>query len=178
MPLLCFGSLGTAICQNIWQMAAARTIQAIGASTVYSVGAATIADLYRVEERGTIMGIYFGVNIFYYYCLQRLFRRLFNFQAILVGPAIAPLVGGLAATYYSWRLMQYILFGFSLVIWICVVILLPETAHPGTRGIDKLRAQDGSPAKWRFVWLNPFKVLTLLKSPNLLLTVRSMYSYI
>lgn len=66
LPLLCIGSFGAAICQNLWQLAVARAIQAFGASTFLSVGAATIGDLYRVEERGTVMGIYFGVGPFCY----------------------------------------------------------------------------------------------------------------
>jgi len=38
---------------------------------------------------------------------------------------------------------------------------LPETAHPGTRGIDKIEGQ-----KKAFVWINPFRCLAFLRSPN------------
>lgn len=32
-------------------------------TSVLSVGAATISDIYKLEERGTAMGVFFGVNI-------------------------------------------------------------------------------------------------------------------
>jgi len=67
LPLLCLGSLFAALSHNITELAIARAIQVFGASSVMSVGAATISGIYRVEERGTVMGIYFGVRFFFNY---------------------------------------------------------------------------------------------------------------
>ncbi|KIJ33129.1 hypothetical protein M422DRAFT_265000 [Sphaerobolus stellatus SS14] len=154
LPLLCLGSLASALSRTVTELAISRAIQGFGAGSVMSVGAATISDIYRIEERGTAMGIYFG--------------------AVLLGPALAPLAGGLASTYASWRVMQLILFGMALAALFAIMAFLPETNHPGTRGIDKLLAQEeaeGRTGGWRFVILNPFQSLTLLKSPNILLIV-------
>jgi MFS family permease len=39
-----------------------RFVQAFGASPGMSVGAGVIGDIYRLEERGQAMGIFFGVG--------------------------------------------------------------------------------------------------------------------
>lgn len=39
-----------------------RVIQAFGMSSGVSVGAGVIGDIYKVEERGTAIGIFFGVR--------------------------------------------------------------------------------------------------------------------
>jgi MFS family permease len=90
---------------------------------------------------------------------------------------LAPLVGGLAATYSSWRTMQWILFGMSVVALVLGVTVIPETAHPGSRGIDRCKdreqeAPSGRNQQWTWVWLNPLQCLSLLRGPNVLLVVR------
>jgi hypothetical protein len=68
----------------------------------------------------------------------------------------------------------------ALLASLLMYIVLPETAHPGSRGFDKMikaeRAAQGirdddSVAKFRWVWLNPFNTLKLLRAPNLLLPI-------
>ncbi len=39
-----------------------RVVQAFGASSAMSVGAGVIGDIYRLEERGYAMGLFFGVS--------------------------------------------------------------------------------------------------------------------
>jgi hypothetical protein len=57
---------------------------------------------------------------------------------------------------------------------------LPETAHPGSRGFDRLikseqaangRNDEDEEPEFRWVWLNPFASLKLLRAPNLLAVV-------
>lgn len=53
-----------------------------------------------------------------------------------------------------------------------VLICLPETSHPGTRGIDKIRStEENKPSKWKIALLNPFTPLTLLQGPPILFVV-------
>ena len=55
--------------------------------------------------------------------------------------------------------MQAFLSCFGFVLLLTTYFTLPETSHPGARGVDKLIEAEGR-SKW--VWLNPFKSLKLL----------------
>jgi len=145
-PLLFIGSLGVAASQTIPQLMAWRFVQAIGASPVLAIGPGVIGDIYKLEERGQALGILFS--------------------AILFGTSLAPFVGGLAAHYYSWRLMQLALGIVGLLSFLAIFFFFPETYHPGKRGVDKL--DPNLHPRWRPVLLNPLQPLWLLRSPNLL----------
>lgn len=144
--VLCIGSFGVSMARDVPELLVTRIVQAFGASSGLSVGVACIGDIYKLEERGTATGIFFG--------------------AILFGPALAPVAGGVTAHYYSWRVMQVILGVCAGVMLLVVLAFLPETSHPGTRGVDKMIEKDG---KSGWVWLNPFKAIALLRSPNVFL---------
>ncbi|KAH8096724.1 MFS general substrate transporter [Cristinia sonorae] len=141
----CLGSLGVASSRSVPELLVFRVVQALGASSGWSIGVAVIGDIYKVEERGTASGIFFG--------------------AVCLGPALAPLVGGFAAEYYSWRIMQLGLLACGILMLAIVLTYLPETMHPGARGVDKLEDKD----KTKLVLLNPFRSLNVLRSPNILL---------
>ncbi|EPQ50676.1 MFS general substrate transporter [Gloeophyllum trabeum ATCC 11539] len=148
-PFLCIGSLGVASARDVTELMSWRIVQAFGASSGMSTGAAVIGDIYRLEERGTAMGVFFA--------------------ACLLGPALAPLAGGLAAHYASWRVMQLALFLAGLSAWISVLLLLPETVQPDSQGLPRYLREKGKEVNsWVWVWLNPFKSLWLLRSPNVL----------
>ncbi|GJJ11728.1 hypothetical protein Clacol_005966 [Clathrus columnatus] len=173
LPMVALGSIITAAANSITVLVIGRCIQAFGASCVQAVGAATISDIYRLEERGTGMGIFFA--------------------AILLGLPLAPMIGGALATYASWRVMQLCLAVMGLGIATVVYVYLPETSHPGARGMDKLLAQERAKSiengtndegeesenktssSWRWVWLSPFSTLTLLKSPVILILASSFH---
>jgi MFS family permease len=65
LPFLCIGSFGTALAPNISQLMAWRFVQAFGSSPGISVGAGVVGDIYKLEERGTAMGIFFVVCLAY-----------------------------------------------------------------------------------------------------------------
>ena len=150
------GSLGVARSRNVNELYFWRVVQAFGSGGGFSVGAGVIADIYKLEERGKAMGIFFG--------------------ACLLGPAIAPPTGGLVAYYWSWRAMQMGMFVTAIVAFFVIYLYLPETSQPNARGIDKLN--EGLPVeeqKWRFTFLNPFQNLVLLRSPVVLSTVSAVH---
>ncbi|OJT01991.1 MFS antiporter QDR3 [Trametes pubescens] len=147
LPCLCVGSIGVALAYSVPSLMFWRIIQAFGASSGLSVGAGAISDMYRLEERGQAMGIFFGASLF--------------------GPALAPVAGGLAARYATWRLMQWALFVMGLAAYILVLSWFPETLDPEVAQ-EKFRAAGGVEGR-RFVWLNPVKSLALLRSPNILI---------
>ena len=61
LPFLIFGSLGVALSKTVPELIFFRVIQALGAAPGFSVGSGAVADIYRLEERGTAMGIFFAV---------------------------------------------------------------------------------------------------------------------
>ncbi|KAL1687207.1 major facilitator superfamily domain-containing protein, partial [Schizophyllum commune] len=86
LPLVVLGSFGVARSRSVPELFGWRILQALGASPGFSVGSGVIGDIYRLEERGFAMGVFTG--------------------AALIGPAFAPVAGGWAAHYSSWRRMQ------------------------------------------------------------------------
>ncbi|CAK5281820.1 unnamed protein product [Mycena citricolor] len=147
LPLLCLGSLGVSRSSTIPALMCFRFIQAFGTSGGISVGGGVIGDVYPLTERGSALGIFFAAS--------------------LVGNAIAPIVGGWGARYSSWRNVQLGILALGLAVFLGMLFFLPETAHPGSRGIEKDKASSGNDTgKW--VWLNPFSCLWLLRSPNIM----------
>lgn len=63
LPCLCIGSAGVALSQTVPTLMFWRVVQAFGASSGMSVGAGAIGDIYKLEERGAAMGIFFGVRL-------------------------------------------------------------------------------------------------------------------
>ncbi|KAF7355932.1 MFS general substrate transporter [Mycena venus] len=162
LPLLCIGSLGVGTATRVPNLMFWRFVQALGSSGGMSVGGGVIADIYKLTERGTAMGVFLA--------------------AALLGNALAPIIGGWVAHYASWRYLQLGLFVFGGLLSLAMLFYLPETSHPGTTGLEKLAKAEsdstdniaesydetGRP-RFRWVWLNPFSSLSVLRSPNLAL---------
>ncbi|KAF8809327.1 MFS general substrate transporter [Phlegmacium glaucopus] len=149
LPALVVGSIGVSLATNIPNLLFWRFLQAAGAAPGLVLGAGVIGDIYKLEERGRAMSVFFA--------------------ACLLGPALAPVMGGSAAFYYSWRAMQAFLGVIGLVEFGLMYFLFPETIQPGARGIDRLALEDGLRHPAKFVFINPLRPLALLRSPNLFL---------
>jgi MFS family permease len=118
-------------------------VQTFGCAGGISLGAGVIGDIYKLEERGTAIGVFFG--------------------ATLLGYAVAPFLGGTATQYWSWRNLHYSIGAWGLLETVLLYLSFPETSHPGTLGIDKLTRR-----RWfHITWVNPLGSLWLLRSPNL-----------
>ncbi|OJA10107.1 hypothetical protein AZE42_13385, partial [Rhizopogon vesiculosus] len=111
-----------------------------------SLGAGVVSDIYKLEERGTGMGIFFG--------------------ATFSGLAIAPLLGGAAAQYWSWRNLHYSLAAWGILEMLLIYLSFPETSHPGTISIEKVTPR----RRFHIPCVNPLRSLWLLRSPNLFAT--------
>ena len=70
MPCLAVGSFGVSVSRSVPELLFWRSIQAVGSSAGMSTGMAIIGDIYKLEERGTAMGITFGVGLLYT-CAER-----------------------------------------------------------------------------------------------------------
>ncbi|KAG2148788.1 major facilitator superfamily domain-containing protein [Suillus clintonianus] len=141
---LCVGSCGVATSTSLRSLLFWLFIQTFGCSGGLSLGAGVIGDIYKLEERGTGIGVFLGATLF--------------------GFAVAPFIGGAAAQYWSWRNLHYSLAAWGLLEMLLIYLAFPETSHPGTLGIDKLTRR-----RWiHITWINPLSSLWLLRSPNLL----------
>ncbi|KAF8163980.1 MFS general substrate transporter [Pholiota molesta] len=149
LPFLIFGSIGVATALNVPSLLFWRFIQSVGAAPAMVVGAGVCGDIYKLEERGRAMGVFFGAS--------------------LLGPSLAPLVGGAVSHYFSWRIMQGSIGIIGLVAFFSMLLFFPETSQPGARGIDKLKIEEGPKWRKRFIFVNPLRPMLLLRSPNLLL---------
>jgi len=70
---------------------------------------------------------------------------------------------GIFTQYWSWRVFHAALGVWGVIQVLLLFFFLPETTHPGTRGIDKIQGQEKA-----FVWINPFSCLAFLRSPNIM----------
>ncbi|KAG1749476.1 major facilitator superfamily domain-containing protein [Suillus lakei] len=91
MPFLCVRSCGVVMSTSLRSLLFWRFMQTFGCSGGMSLGAGVIGDIYKLEERGTAVGVFFGV------------------RATLFGLAVTPFLGGAAAQYWSWRNLHYCL---------------------------------------------------------------------
>lgn len=143
IPILCIGSCGVAMSNSLESLLFWQFIQTFGCSGGLSLGAGVIGDIYKLEERGIGIGIFLGATLF--------------------GFAVAPFLGGAAAEYWTWRNLHYSLAALGLLELFLIYVSFPETSHPGTLGIDKLKRR-----RWiHLTWVNPLSCLWLLRSPNL-----------
>ncbi|KAG1718412.1 major facilitator superfamily domain-containing protein [Suillus lakei] len=147
MPLLCVGSCGVAMSTSLQSLSFWRFVQTFGCAGGVSLGTGVIGDIYELGERGTAIGVFWGVT--------------------LVGFGVAPSIGGAATQYWSWRNLHYSIGAWGLLEMLLIYLLFPETSHPGTLGIDKLMHR-----RWiHITWVNPLSSLWLLRSPNLFATM-------
>jgi MFS family permease len=63
LPMLVLGSMGVALAQNTPSLLISRFFQSLGASPGHVIGAGVIGDVYKLEERGRAMGIFFAVSL-------------------------------------------------------------------------------------------------------------------
>jgi MFS family permease len=148
LPVLVIGSIGVATAPNIYSLLFWRVFQSMGASPGPALGAAVIGDIFKLEERGRAMGVFFAT--------------------CLVGTTLSPFAAGWVIHCFSWRVVQSILGLVGLIAFTTIYFLFPETAQPGERGIDIMKANGTPRSSGGFVFINPLQSLGLLRSPIML----------
>ncbi|KAF8172799.1 major facilitator superfamily domain-containing protein [Mycena galopus ATCC 62051] len=101
------GSIVVATSNTIMLVIIFRCVQATGSSAVMAIGAATLADIFDPVERGQKMGIYY--------------------MAPLLGPSLAPIMGGVLTTAFSWRAPFWFLAAVSGLSGILILLFLKDT---------------------------------------------------
>ncbi|ODQ59256.1 hypothetical protein WICANDRAFT_84868 [Wickerhamomyces anomalus NRRL Y-366-8] len=94
-----------AVAKNIGTLLVCRFLDGLFFSAPMCLIGGNLAEMWRTEERGVAMSIFSA--------------------APFLGPVIGPLVGG----FIGWRWIYWVLLIFSGVLYIAMVILVPETHH-------------------------------------------------
>jgi multidrug resistance protein len=97
----------SAVSKNIAMLIVMRVLSGGAAASVQAVGAGTIADIWEPKERGKAMGIFY--------------------LGPLMGPFLAPIIGGALAQGLGWRSTQWFLVIYGGVLIVFLVFALPET---------------------------------------------------
>lgn len=126
-PLFLFGSalflLGSALCgaaHTMTQLIVFRALQGLGAGAVLPITMTIIGDVYTMEQRARIQGLFSGV---------------WGVSSV-VGPAI----GGFLVQYLSWRWVFYVNVPFGLLAWIFMTVALTERVVRRQHEIDYVGA--------------------------------------
>ncbi|KAI1303469.1 major facilitator superfamily domain-containing protein [Xylaria venustula] len=98
---------GSGRSQNIAQLIILRLFAGGAAASVQAVGAGTIADIWEPRERGRAMGIFY--------------------LGPLMGPLLAPIIGGALTARYGWRSTMYFLAVYGVLILGLILFGIPET---------------------------------------------------
>lgn len=107
------GSLGCAIAGNVESLWLFRVIQGLSAGTGVVVGRAIIRDRYHGAEAQRMMShvtLVFGI-----------------------GPAVAPVLGGVLLNLLGWRSIFWFILAYTLVLLVVCARFLPETLPPAQR---------------------------------------------
>lgn len=142
-------SIGTALAPNLAAFYIFRMLTAFQGTSFLIVGTSCIGDIFTPTERGTALS-WFLVGT-------------------LVGPCLAPLLGGAIVTYVSWRNIFWMQTGMGGFATVLVIFFLPETIP--SKGITDLKELPRSKRTAHILHaISPIRVTKLLVSyPNLLI---------
>ena len=102
-------TIGCGLSPDIYSLIVFRTLQGLVVGSTLVSAQAIIADIYAPAERGAATGAFLA--------------------PMLVGPIIAPLIGGALADAFTWRSTFYLLLVMTLLICLCCYFIVPETQH-------------------------------------------------
>ncbi|CAJ2502935.1 Uu.00g103290.m01.CDS01 [Anthostomella pinea] len=100
-------SIGSGFSRNIAMLIVFRVLSGGAAASAQAVGAGTIADIWESRERGSAMGIFY--------------------LGPLMGPLLAPIIGGGLTASAGWRSTMWFLAAYGAFVWVAVLIGVPET---------------------------------------------------
>ncbi|KAH7010190.1 major facilitator superfamily domain-containing protein [Ilyonectria destructans] len=100
-------NLALSFTANYPMLLALRGLQAAGSAATISISTGVIADMASPSERGSFIGTNAGIR--------------------MMGQAIGPVIGGLLNSAWGFRSIFWMLFAFSLLVLILLLVFLPET---------------------------------------------------
>lgn len=116
--LFCLGSALSGAAASLPQLIAFRALQGLGAGGVFPVTITVIGDIFNLEERGRMQGLFAGVWG----------------VSSLIGPAL----GGVITDLLSWRWVFYLNVPFGIASAVILVLYLEERLEPREHRLDLL----------------------------------------
>src|SRR5437773_11400125 len=116
--LFLIGSVASGASQSMEQLIVFRAIQGLGAGAVLPIVLTIIGDIFALEERARVQGLFSGVWA----------------TSSIVGPAL----GGLIVDHFSWRWVFYINIPFGLLSAFLLIVSLKENVERKKHSIDYL----------------------------------------
>nr|QZS37376.1 C016A protein [Hypoxylon sp. CO27-5] len=102
-------NIGLAVQNSYASLITLRCLQSCGSSATIALGSAVSADLATRAERGKYLG--------------------YAAMGVTLGPALGPVIGGLLNQYLGWRSIFWFLTILSGVLFLFLLVLLPETCR-------------------------------------------------
>ncbi|EKV11955.1 MFS multidrug transporter, putative [Penicillium digitatum] len=117
---------------NIETLIILRFLAGSFGSSPFGNGRGTIADMFPASQRGIAISLFAA--------------------APFLGPTLGPVIGGFLAAAAGWRWVEGLLAVFSGVLWLCILLLLPETYSPVLlrRRAEKMSAMTGKVYRSQF----------------------------
>ncbi|OTA80761.1 hypothetical protein M434DRAFT_86128 [Hypoxylon sp. CO27-5] len=161
-------SLLSGLSVNIGMLIVFRVLSGGAAASVQAVGAGTIADIWEPRERGRAMG--------YFYL------------GPLMGPLLAPIIGGALTEGFGWRSTVWFLTAYGAVVFVLVLFCVPETLAkrrpaapvetPHSNDLSRVstarsvQVYTKNAAAWlKRCFLDPLEVIMYLRFPAVAITV-------
>ncbi|KAI1389696.1 major facilitator superfamily transporter multidrug resistance [Hypoxylon trugodes] len=161
-------SLLSGLSVNIGMLIAFRILSGGAAASVQAVGAGTIADLWEPAEKGRAMG--------YFYL------------GPLLGPSLAPIIGGALTEGFGWRSTAYFLTVYGAIVFFLVLFCVPETLtkHKPTTMIEPMNSENltrvstarsvrvhtqRAAATLKRCFVDPLEIIMYLRFPAVAITV-------
>lgn len=116
IALFVLGSMACGASASMTQLIFFRAVQGIGAGALLPLGQTIVGDIYSLERRAKMQGLFSGV---------------WGLSSM-----IGPLAGGLIADYLSWRWVFFLNLPFGLASAACIALALTDPGISRRRKID------------------------------------------
>ena len=116
--LFLIGSAASGVAQSMEQLIIFRAIQGLGAGAVLPIVLTIIGDIFALEERARVQGLFSGV---------------WGLSSV-----VGPFVGGLIVDHFSWRWVFFVNIPFGLVSMLLLIIFLKEHVERKKHHLDYL----------------------------------------